>query len=162
MPYFEPGSKENRMRRGELTEAAGDGAIVFYCTGFMRAYHAAVQAVNWGLPPDRVYWYKGGYLDWAVKIGNRKSGSPVEKENRMKKIQVLGMGCAKCNNLYAAAEKAAKELGVEYEMEKISDIDKITDMGVMMTPALAVDGEVKSSGRIPSPEELKKFISGGK
>ncbi len=80
----------------------------------------------------------------------------------MKKIQILGMGCAKCNKLYAAAEAAAKELGLEYEMEKINDINKITDMGVMMTPALAVNDEVKTAGRIPSNEDLKKMISGAK
>lgn len=77
----------------------------------------------------------------------------------MKKIQVLGMGCAKCNKLYAAAEAAAKELGIEYEMEKIDDIDRITDMGVMMTPALAVNDKLKFSARVPGPEELKKIIA---
>lgn len=76
-----------------------------------------------------------------------------------KKIQVLGMGCPKCNKLYAAAEAAAKELGIEYEMEKISDINRITDMGVMITPALAVNDEVKFAARIPSNEEIKKIIS---
>jgi len=80
----------------------------------------------------------------------------------MTKIQILGMGCAKCNKLYAAAEAAAKELGVEYEMEKIDDIDRIMEMGVLMTPALAVDGKVKFSARIPSTEELKKIISEAK
>ena len=77
----------------------------------------------------------------------------------MKKIQVLGMGCAKCNKLYAAADAAAKELGIAYEMEKIDDIGRITEMGVMMTPALAVNGAVKFSARIPGQEELKKIIS---
>lgn len=76
----------------------------------------------------------------------------------MKKIQVLGMGCAKCARLYAAAEAAAKELGIEYELEKVDDFGKIMEMGVMITPALAVNGEVKFSGRIPSTEELKKII----
>ena len=71
------------------------------------------------------------------------------------------MGCPKCAKLYAAAEAAAKELGIEYEMEKIADINKITDMGVMMTPALAINGEVKLSGRVPSSQELKKIISDG-
>ncbi|OGS01991.1 MAG: redox-active disulfide protein 2, partial [Elusimicrobia bacterium RIFCSPLOWO2_02_FULL_61_11] len=66
----------------------------------------------------------------------------------MKKIQVLGMGCAKCNKLYAAADAAAKELGIAYEMEKIDDIGRITEMGVLMTPALAVNGAVKFSARI--------------
>ena len=77
----------------------------------------------------------------------------------MKKIQVLGMGCAKCNKLYAAADAAAKELGIAYEMEKIDDIGRITEMGVMMTPALAVNGAVKFSAWIPGLEELKKIIS---
>lgn len=76
----------------------------------------------------------------------------------MKKIQILGMGCAKCNKLYAEAEATAKQLGIEYEMEKIDDIDKITGMGVMMTPALAINGAVKSSGRIPGASELIKII----
>lgn len=77
----------------------------------------------------------------------------------MKKIQILGMGCPKCAKLYAAAQEAAKDLGIEYEMEKIADINKITDMGVMMTPALAINGEVKIAGKLPSKEELKKIIS---
>ncbi len=79
----------------------------------------------------------------------------------MIKIQILGMGCPKCNKLYAAAEIAAKELGIKYEMEKIDDIDKITDMGVMMTPALAINGNIKFSARIPATQELKKIISEG-
>ena len=80
----------------------------------------------------------------------------------MKNIQILGMGCPKCAKLYAAAETAAKELGIEYQMEKIDDINKITDMGVMMTPALAINDEVKFAGRIPSLEDLKKVITEAK
>jgi small redox-active disulfide protein 2 len=80
----------------------------------------------------------------------------------MKKIQILGMGCAKCNKLYEAAEAAAKELGIAYEMEKIDDIERITEMGVMMTPALAVNGEVKFAGRVPGHDDLKKVISEAK
>ncbi len=76
-----------------------------------------------------------------------------------KKIQVLGMGCLKCNRLYANAELAAKELGLDYEMEKIDDIDRIADMGVMITPALAVDGTVLLSAKVPSVEELKKLLA---
>jgi len=68
------------------------------------------------------------------------------------KIQILGMGCPKCKKLYEAAEQAAKELGLEYE------IDRITEMGVMMTPALAIDGEVKLVGRIPTIENLKEIL----
>lgn len=76
----------------------------------------------------------------------------------MKTIQVLGMGCAKCNKLYEHAEAAAKELGIEYKMEKVSDINKITDMGVMITPALAVDGVVKLAGRVPTVQALKEIL----
>ncbi|HBB67287.1 MAG: hypothetical protein A2X28_06500 [Elusimicrobia bacterium GWA2_56_46] len=80
----------------------------------------------------------------------------------MIKIQILGMGCAKCARLYAAVETAAKELGIEYEMEKVDDIDRITERGVMMTPALVINDEVKFAGRVPSLEDLKKIILAAK
>ena len=76
----------------------------------------------------------------------------------MKKIQILGTGCPKCRQLCENAEIAAKDLGIEYEIEKVSDINKIMEFGVMMTPALAVDGEVKVAGKVPSPDEIKKLI----
>ncbi len=76
----------------------------------------------------------------------------------MKKIQILGTGCPKCQKLAESAEAAAKELGIEYEMEKIKDIGAILDFGVMVTPALAVDGEVKVSGKVPSVDEIKKML----
>lgn len=75
-----------------------------------------------------------------------------------RKIQVLGMGCLKCNRLYANAELAARDLGMDYEMEKVDDINRIADMGVMMTPALAVDGKVLFSSKVPSVEELKALL----
>lgn len=77
----------------------------------------------------------------------------------MKSIQILGTGCAKCTRLAEAAEQAAKALGLEYELEKITDIARFADFGVMMTPALAVDGEVKVSGRVPSHDELKQMLA---
>ena len=73
-------------------------------------------------------------------------------------IQVLGMGCPKCNMLYENAEKAAKELGIQYHIEKVNDIDKITEMGVMSTPALVIDGAVKASGKVPSTEQIKEML----
>ncbi|HOJ31291.1 MAG TPA: thioredoxin family protein [bacterium] len=76
----------------------------------------------------------------------------------MKKIQILGIGCPKCKKLTENAEMAAKELGIEYEIEKITDVNEIMNFGVMMTPALAVDGEIKVSGRVPSVEEIKKLL----
>ncbi|MCX5783750.1 MAG: thioredoxin family protein [Elusimicrobia bacterium] len=76
----------------------------------------------------------------------------------MKTIQILGMGCQKCNKLYEHAETAAKELGIEYNMEKITDINKITEMGAMMLPALAVDGTIKIAGRVPTIETIKETL----
>jgi len=76
----------------------------------------------------------------------------------MKTIQILGTGCAKCQKLYEHADAAAKELAIEYQMEKVTDINKITDMGVMMTPALAVDGVVKSAGRVPTMDAIKELL----
>ena len=76
----------------------------------------------------------------------------------MKKIQVLGTGCPKCKKLAEAAEEAAKSLGIEYEMEKVTDIKKIMSFGVMITPALAIDGKVKAAGKIPSREEIINWI----
>ena len=73
------------------------------------------------------------------------------------KIQILGPGCAKCKQLAANADAAATELGLEYEIEKISDINDIMNFGVMMTPGLAVDGEVKSVGKVPSVEDVKSM-----
>ena len=75
------------------------------------------------------------------------------------KIEILGMGRPKCKQLTANAEAAVKELNITAEISKVTDIDKITEYGVMMTPALAVDGTVVSAGKILSKDEIKKFIS---
>jgi len=77
----------------------------------------------------------------------------------MKKIQILGMGCTKCQKMAQTAEEAAKALGIAYEIEKVSDMKLIMSFGVMTTPALVVDGVVKVSGRIPAPAELRKMLS---
>lgn len=77
----------------------------------------------------------------------------------MKKIQVLGGGCPKCAKLYEHAEAAARELGLDYEMEKVADFGRIAEMGVMATPALAVDGKVLFEGRVPTVETLKQELS---
>ncbi|MBK8574182.1 MAG: TM0996/MTH895 family glutaredoxin-like protein [Elusimicrobia bacterium] len=76
----------------------------------------------------------------------------------MKKIQVLGTGCPKCKKLTEAAEQAAQAMGIEYTLEKVTNIEKIINFGVMSTPALAVDGVVKVSGRVPALEELKTLL----
>lgn len=77
----------------------------------------------------------------------------------MKTIQILGTGCAKCNQLTEAAKAAADSLGADYKIEKITDMMRFADFGVMYTPALVVDGELKVAGRVPNLEELKKLIS---
>jgi small redox-active disulfide protein 2 len=77
----------------------------------------------------------------------------------MKTIQILGSGCAKCKNLAAAADLAAKELGQPYQLVKITDIAQIIAFGVISTPALAVDGAVKSVGKVPSVAEIKALIA---
>ena len=77
----------------------------------------------------------------------------------MKLIQVLGTGCAKCTKLKENAEAAVKELGVDATVEKIEDINVITGFGVMMTPALAIDGEVKMVGKVASPEQIKELLT---
>jgi small redox-active disulfide protein 2 len=76
----------------------------------------------------------------------------------MKKLQILGTGCSKCKTLTKQTEKAAKSIGLEYVLEKVTDIEKIVAFGVMATPALAVDGIVKSVGRVPGFEEIKRIL----
>jgi small redox-active disulfide protein 2 len=77
----------------------------------------------------------------------------------MKKLQILGTGCPKCKKLAEATEEAAWALGIEYQLEKVTDINDIMAFGVMMTPALVVDGEVKVTGKVPSVEEIKKLLA---
>lgn len=75
------------------------------------------------------------------------------------KIQILGPGCPKCAKLTEDAEKAAKDLGLDYEIEKIKDIRQMAKLGVMTTPSLAVNGKVKSVGRSLSVDQIKKLLS---
>ncbi|MBC7334291.1 MAG: TM0996/MTH895 family glutaredoxin-like protein [Actinobacteria bacterium] len=74
------------------------------------------------------------------------------------KIQILGTGCPRCKQTEANAREALKRLGVEAEIEKVTDINKIIDFGVVATPALAIDGEVKFSGKIPTVDEIESVI----
>ena len=76
----------------------------------------------------------------------------------MKKIQILGTGCPKCKQLAENAEEAARALGLEYELVKVTEINEIMKFGVMMTPALVIDGEVKSAGKLLSAEEIGKML----
>jgi small redox-active disulfide protein 2 len=76
----------------------------------------------------------------------------------MKKLQILGTGCAKCEKLAGNAKAAAEALGLEYQMEKVTQIDQIMKFGVMFTPALAVDGVVKVSGKVPDVEAIKAML----
>lgn len=76
----------------------------------------------------------------------------------MRKIEILGTGCPKCKQLAANAEQAAKELGIEYELEKVTDINDIMKFGIMMTPGIAVDGEVKATGKVVPAEQIKPWL----
>ena len=78
----------------------------------------------------------------------------------MTTIEVLGTGCAKCNRLYANAEQAVKDMGIEAEVVKVDSIDAIAESGVMMTPALIIDGEIVTEGRVPDVNEIKSLIAG--
>ena len=77
----------------------------------------------------------------------------------MKSVKILGPGCPKCQTLMRNAEQAISELGLECDLEKVTDIMEITSYGVMMTPALVVDGEVKLVGKVPSAAELKQMLA---
>ncbi len=76
----------------------------------------------------------------------------------MKKIQILGTGCPKCRKLAENAEAAVKKLGIKYTIEKVTNINEIMKFGVMMTPALVIDGQVKVAGKIPSSEDIEKMF----
>ncbi len=76
----------------------------------------------------------------------------------MKKIEILGTGCPKCDKLAEMTEKTAKSLNIDYDLIKVKDVSKFASYGVMITPALVVDGELKIMGKVPSEEELKNML----
>jgi len=77
----------------------------------------------------------------------------------MRRLQILGTGCAKCRMLADHAEQAARELGLDYTLEKVTDIDAIIAFGVVATPALVVDGDIKVAGRVPTAEAIKPLLA---
>ena len=88
----------------------------------------------------------------------------VDEERKvveMKTVEVLGTGCMKCKRLMKNVETAVKESGIDVEVKKVEDITEIMDRGVMLTPALAVDGEIKVSGRVADVAEIKRILAGG-
>jgi len=78
------------------------------------------------------------------------------------KVQILGSGCPKCKLLEQHAREAVTELGIQAEIEKVMDTDAIMEMGVMVTPALAIDGEVKSVGKVLTKDQVMAYLKGGK
>lgn len=78
----------------------------------------------------------------------------------MTKIQILGTGCPKCKKLAENAKMAASQLGIAFELEKVTEIKDIMEFGIMMTPGLVIDGKVKSSGKLLSPEEIRPLLTG--
>jgi len=77
----------------------------------------------------------------------------------MKKLIVLGPGCPRCDQLLRSTGQAAEELGIEYHLEKLTDITKFSDFGLMMTPGLVVDGELKVQGKVPSVDDIKALLA---
>ena len=75
------------------------------------------------------------------------------------KVQILGPGCAKCKQLYAAAEQAVQDGGLSVELEKVEDVQQMAAMGVITTPALAVNGKIKSAGRVLTPNEIGELLA---
>jgi small redox-active disulfide protein 2 len=75
------------------------------------------------------------------------------------KIEILGSGCAKCNKLKELVEKIVNENGINAEITKVEDINKILDYGVMITPGLVIDGDVKIAGKIPSEDKVKEWLT---
>ncbi len=76
------------------------------------------------------------------------------------KIEILGTGCAKCKKVNNNVKRAVEELGLDIEVEKVEDINRILDHGVMMTPGVVIDGEVKVAGKIPDVKQIKQWITG--
>jgi small redox-active disulfide protein 2 len=89
----------------------------------------------------------------------REPPAALRQEEPRVKVQVLGTGCARCQRLYAEAEKAVSAAGVTAELEKVDNLDDILRFGVAMTPALVVDGQVKSTGRIPPVAEISSWLT---
>ncbi len=77
----------------------------------------------------------------------------------MMKVQILGTGCPKCKKLAELTDQAARELGLELEIEKVTEVEKITEFGVMSTPALAIDNKVVLAGHLPSYEKVKEILA---
>lgn len=77
----------------------------------------------------------------------------------MKQIKVLGTGCSKCKQLATVTQQVADKLGLEYQLEKVTDVMKFADYGVMSTPALVVDGVVKTAGKVPTVAELERLLA---
>jgi small redox-active disulfide protein 2 len=80
------------------------------------------------------------------------------EEDVVKKIKVLGPGCPRCETLAKLTQQAVDQLGLDCDLEKVTDITRFADYGVMMTPGLVVDGEVKVQGKVPSLDELKALL----
>ena len=85
--------------------------------------------------------------------------STSSTHTNMRKIQILGSGCRKCTLLAETADAAARDLGLDYTLEKVTDLNRFAEFGVMFTPALVVDGVVKIAGKVPSLEDTKKLLA---
>jgi len=80
------------------------------------------------------------------------------REDVMRQIKILGPGCRRCEQLAASTKEAASQLGIEFQIEKVTDVTKFADYGVMLTPGLVVDGKVKSQGKVPTVDDIKAML----
>ncbi len=96
-------------------------------------------------------------LTKAIRVANIKA---VILKGGVMKIEILGPGCPKCQQLAENAEKAIEEIGIEAQVEKVTNINEIANYGIMTTPGLVIDGEVKASGKLLSIEEIKDILKG--
>ena len=148
-----------RLREAGIIEDDRRCSSVYYRlrVSFLRNFLRSVESV---LPdPSRLENAdRGPTSSQAMGTAADRRSSSQPRSKTMKLIQVLGPGCTKCTRLMENAEAAVQEAGVEAQVEKVSDMNVIMGFGVMMTPALAVDGEVKVVGKVASPEEIKALI----
>jgi small redox-active disulfide protein 2 len=96
-----------------------------------------------------------------LKKQNNIKTKPIERKIEVKsmKIEILGTGCSKCKKTKEFIEKILRENGIEAEVVKVDDFEKILNYGVMVTPAVVIDGEVKLAGKIPDEKEILKWIT---
>lgn len=139
------------------------GARIFAAAGLTNTIH--VRVTDLGIEKHAaVGAVPETEIEAAVELVRQQlthdPGQPLNKGvTAMRRIEILGIGCPKCKSLEKSAREAVEHLGIEAEITKVDKMDDIVARGVMMTPAIAVDGVVRSSGRVLSPEAIEKLLA---